>query len=54
MIYPPICQEGWSNGVHQPNAGGDDDTCVGDAADPAHGDHGLHDCKHTRKSSFIF
>merc|ERR1711871_1367682 len=32
VFYPPVCQTGWDNGVHQDNTG-DGDTCGGDSQD---------------------
>jgi hypothetical protein len=43
VFYPPVCQTGWDNGVHQANAGNGDDTCDGDSQDAAHFNHAIHD-----------
>jgi hypothetical protein len=43
VFYPPVCQTGWDNGVHQANVGQGEDTCDGDSQDPAHFNHALHD-----------
>ena len=48
VFYPPVCQTGWDNGVHQSNYnpaadGSGTDTCDGDTKDAAHLDHALHD-----------
>jgi len=42
-FYPPICELGWDNGIHQKNHGKKQDTCKGDRQDPNHFNHALHD-----------
>ena len=43
VFYPPVCLNGWANGVHQDNNGQGEDTCDGDSQDPEHFNYALHD-----------
>merc|ERR1719272_117734 len=38
VFYPPICQDGWTNGVQS-----DSGDCPGDTTGDGHADHALHD-----------